>query len=48
MTPARPNSAESLDMFRHRLENLINFRPGLCRLAGLIDWAAFDREFGLL
>ena len=35
-------------MFRNRLENLINLRHGLCRLAGLIDWAAFDREFGLL
>ena len=35
-------------MFRNRLENLINLRHGLCRLAGLIDWSAFDRKFGLL
>ena len=48
MTPAPPDSAESLDMFRHRLENLINLQHGLCRLARLIDWSAFDREFGLL
>ena len=48
MTPAQPDSAESFDMFRHRLENLINLRHGLCRLARLIDWSAFDREFGLL
>ena len=37
MTPAPPDSAESLDMFRNRLENLINLRHGLCRLARLID-----------
>ena len=48
MTPISSNAAASFDMFRHRLENQINLRHNLCRLGELINWSAFDREFGLL
>lgn len=34
------------DLFRQELVNIINMRHELVRLAGLIDWSVFDREFG--
>jgi IS5 family transposase len=33
-------------MFRNRLENMIDMRHELARLAGLIDWKRFDDAFG--
>jgi len=33
-------------MFRSRLENMIDMRHELVRLAGLIDWNRFDEAFG--
>src|ERR1035441_7253930 len=30
------------DMFRNRLDNMIDMRHELVRLAGLIDWKRFD------
>lgn len=36
------------DLFRQELVNIINMRHELVRLAGLIDWSVFDREFGAL
>jgi hypothetical protein len=41
-TPARGEA----DMFRNRLDNLIDMRHELARLAGLIDWKRFDEAFG--
>ena len=38
MTPEKPDISPSLDLFRNRLENLLNHRHELYRLAGLIDW----------
>lgn len=35
-------------MFRNRLENMIDMRHELVRLAGLIDWKRFDEAFGSL
>jgi IS5 family transposase len=35
-------------MFRNRLENLIDQRHELVRLAALIDWEEFDRQWGPL
>jgi hypothetical protein len=32
----------------HRLPNIIDERHELMRLAGLIDWSRFDREYGAL
>jgi IS5 family transposase len=36
------------DMFRNRLENMIDMRHPLVKLADAIDWEVFDREFGQL
>jgi IS5 family transposase len=36
------------DMFRNRLDNIIDMRHELVRLAGLIDWRRFDEAFGSL
>ena len=47
----RPRSQEPSpqdEMFRNRLENLIDQRHELVRLAGLIDWEEFDRQWGPL
>ena len=43
-TPSRSET----DMFRNRLENMIDMRHELVRLAGLIDWKRFDDVFGSL
>jgi len=32
--------------FPERLENILNRQHELYRLAGLIDWAAFEQEYG--
>lgn len=40
-----PASGET-DMFRNRLDNMIDMRHELVRLAGLIDWRRFDDAFG--
>jgi IS5 family transposase len=34
------------DLFRQELVNIIDTRHELARLAGLIDWSVFDRQFG--
>ena len=34
------------EVFRNRLENLIDQRHELVRLAALIDWEEFDRQWG--
>jgi transposase, IS5 family len=47
MRPRPPTQARSeADMFRSRLENMIDMRHELVRLAGLIDWNRFDEAFG--
>jgi IS5 family transposase len=33
------------DMFRNRLDNMIDMRHELVRLAKLIDWKRFDEAF---
>jgi IS5 family transposase len=40
-----PSQSEA-DMFRNRLENMIDMRHELVRLAELIDWKRFDEAFG--
>ena len=42
-----PADGES-DLFRNRLDNLIDKRHELARLSGLIDWKRFDEAFGAL
>ena len=46
MKPKRQESVPQEDLFRMRLENLIDGRHELVRLATLIDWPVFEREFG--
>jgi IS5 family transposase len=41
----RPRPAEQNDLFRPRLVDLIDMRHELVKLAGLIDWEFFDREW---
>ena len=44
---AKPPVAPRVDdLFRQELPNIINTRHELVRLAALIDWSVFDREFG--
>jgi IS5 family transposase len=42
-----PADGES-DLFRNRLDNLIDKRHEFVRLSGLIDWKRFDEAFGAL
>jgi IS5 family transposase len=48
MRPKAPEPSSSSDLFRNRLENLLDQRHELCRLADLIDWSRFDTAFGSL
>jgi IS5 family transposase len=48
MRPKQPKAEPQEDLFRARLENLVNPRHALARLAGLIDWGRFEAEFGAL
>jgi len=48
MTPEKPQKPPSPDLFRNRLENMLNQRHELYRLAEMIDWSMFDAEFGNL
>ncbi|GLI37496.1 hypothetical protein GHYDROH2_09970 [Geobacter hydrogenophilus] len=36
------------DLFRSRLDQILNRRHPLFRLANTIDWSVFDKEFGSL
>src|SRR3954449_9016107 len=44
----KPLPSQDDDLFRSRLEALIDARHPLVQLAGLIDWARFDEAFGSL
>ncbi len=48
MRPKQPAAEPQEDLFRARLENLVDLRHALARLAGLIDWGRFETEFGPL
>lgn len=50
MTPRQPDVASrtATDLFRERLDNMLNQRHALYRLADLIEWSVFDKEFGAL
>lgn len=45
MTPSKPAREDDLDRARPQLADVIDPRHDLVRLAGRIDWAAFDRRF---
>ena len=46
MGPKKPPAASDHDLFRLELVNLVDTRHELVRLAELIDWSVFEREFG--
>lgn len=48
MQPKEQKQSLQLDMFRKRLANMLNHQHELYRLAGLIEWEVFEREFGEL
>jgi IS5 family transposase len=48
MRPKQVAAEDQDDLFRARLENLVDRRHALVRLAGLIDWGRFEAEFGPL
>ena len=48
MRPKQPEAEPQDDLFRARLENLVDPRHALARLAGLIDWGRFEAAFGVL
>ena len=50
MTPRQPDAATrtSTDLFRERLDNMLNQRHALYRLADLMEWSVFDEELGSL
>lgn len=48
MRPKAPDDLPSPDLFRNRLENMLDQRHEINRLADLIDWNSFDAEFGTL
>ena len=46
MRPSSKKSDRRVDLFRERLENILNRSHELYRLAQVIDWEVFEREFG--
>jgi len=48
MRPLEPDPSPVSDLFRNRLENLLEQRHELYRLAGMIEWSEFDVAFGEL
>jgi transposase, IS5 family len=48
MRPRKPKATPSEDLFRARLSNQLDLKHPLIRLAGLIEWASFETEFGAL
>lgn len=41
-------NGQSEDLFRSRLEQILNLKYPLCVLAERINWSAFEHEFGAL
>ncbi len=46
MKPQTPPDLPTEDLFRNRLENLIDTRHELVKLSELIDWERFDAQWG--
>ena len=46
MRPKQPETEPQDDLFRARLETLVDRRHALVRLTGLINWRRFEAEFG--
>ena len=48
MRPKEPNPSPDTDLFRNHLDNMLDQRHELYRLADVIEWQSFDNEFGTL
>jgi IS5 family transposase len=48
MKPKKPNQREHDDLFRSRLDQILDRQHPLYRLANQINWSAFDKKFGSL
>jgi len=48
MRPNKPTLSPDIDLFRNRLDNMIDQRHELYRLTDLIEWHSFDAMFGEL
>jgi transposase, IS5 family len=48
MRPKPPEAADQAELFRSRLDNPVDPKHPLVRLAALIDWARFEAAFGPL
>ena len=48
MRPKSSNESPQGDLFRNRLEHMLDRKHELYRLANLIDWEVFDEQFGPL
>ncbi len=48
MQPKKQITSPQLEMFRNRLENILNRQHELYRLSGLIGLETFEQEFGKL
>ena len=46
MRPKPPSKTSNEDLFRSRLDAMLDDRHELVRLARLIDWDRFDAAFG--
>jgi transposase, IS5 family len=47
-TQKKQITSPQLEIFRNRLENILNRQHELYRLSGLIGWEMFEQEFGKL
>lgn len=45
MLQKNPEDSGQKDLFRQRLENIIDMRHGLVRLAGVVDWPGLEADF---
>lgn len=48
MTPQKSPSDQTYDLFRMRLENMIDLKHALVKLSQIIDWDALESEFSSL
>jgi hypothetical protein len=48
MRPKKPETTRSADLFRARLDQIINLKHELAQLAGQVDWDFIDSEIAPL
>ncbi len=48
MRPGQPAFTDTHDLFRHRLEHILDQRHELLRHAGIMDWERFEETVGAL